>query len=130
MKLYEILYVSNLAPGTPVTVVSAIMAQARRYNQDNGVTGLTMFDGARFAQLLEGARDLVFDLVEHIRTDARHINMEILHYAPLAERRFLRFGMGYVPAEQEDALTLLAAKDGEAALQHFLGLIPVLDLDH
>lgn len=129
MKLYEILYVSNLAPATPVTAISDIMTRARRFNQANNLTGLLVFDGARFAHLLEGAMDKVFDLVERIRADARHVNMEVLHYAPLDERRFVRFGMGYVPAEQEEALDALAAKDGEVALQHFLGLVPVLDLD-
>ena len=129
LKLYEILYVSTLAPGTPVTAISDIMTKSRRHNQAHGITGLLVFDGARFAQLLEGARELVFDLVERIRTDARHINMDVLHYAPLAERRFVRFGIGYVQAEQDDALGRLAAKDGEAALQHFLGLVPTLDLD-
>ena len=130
MKPYEILYVSSLAPETPVTAISEILAKSRRHNQANHVTGLLVFDGARFAHLLEGARDLVFELVERIRADARHVNMEVLHYAPLDERRFVRFGTGYVPAEQEDALGHLAAKDGVAALQYFLGLIPVLDLDH
>ncbi len=129
MKLYEILYVSNLAPATPVTAIADIMTRSRQFNQANDLTGLLVFDGACFAQLLEGAMDKVLDLIETIRADTRHVNMDVLHHAPLQERRFVRFGMGYVPAEQEDALGALAAKEGQEALRHFLGLVPVLDLD-
>ncbi len=129
MKLYEILYVSNMAAGTPVTAVADIVSRARRYNQANGLTGLLVFDGARFGHLLEGARSAVFELIERIRLDTRHTDIDMLHYGELAERRFNRFSMGYVPAEQDDALGVLAGKDGAEALQHFLGLVPVLDLD-
>ena len=128
MKLYEMLCVSALAPDTPVTAVSDIVTGARRHNLASDITGLLVFDGTRFAQLLEGARDSVFQMIEHVRSDARLVNVETLYCERTQERRFNRFTAGFVPVEHEDALGELATREGPAALQQFLALIPVLDL--
>ena len=130
MKLYEIIYVSTMAPATPVTAISRIVARAKQYNQANDITGMLVFDGLRFAQLLEGPLEVVLELIERIRADSRHTQMEVVHHAAVDERRFVRFSMGYVPTEHEDALAQLEQSDGPASMHRFLDLIPLLDLGH
>ena len=44
-SLYEILYVSTLAPEAPLSVVGDIAAKARQANAERGITGLLIFDG-------------------------------------------------------------------------------------
>jgi hypothetical protein len=129
LKLYEIIYVSTMAAGTPVTAVPHIVARSRQNNKANDITGMLMFDGQRFAELLEGPRTAVLELIERIRLDSRHTHMEVLHHASIEERRFVRFSMAYVPVEEEEALARLEQSDGQAAVQRFLDLIPVVDLD-
>ncbi|MBC7436141.1 MAG: BLUF domain-containing protein [Bdellovibrionales bacterium] len=119
-----------MAPATPVTAVPVILSRARQFNQANNITGMLVFDGLRFAELLEGPPDAVLELTERIREDSRHTNMEVVHHASVAERRFTRFSMGYVPIEEDDALAQLEQCEGPAAMQRFLDLIPVLDLGY
>ena len=78
--LYEVLYVSTLAPLHPPTVVAEIAARARHVNAELDVTGLLIFDGQRFCQQLEGPQKSVLKLIERIRNDPRHINVEVLHH--------------------------------------------------
>ena len=52
--LYEVLYVSTLAPDQPLQVVAEIAAHARPANASMDITGLLIFDGQRFCQQLEG----------------------------------------------------------------------------
>ena len=46
--LYEVLYVSTLAPEQPLSVVAEIAGRARQVNAELDVTGLLIFDGQRF----------------------------------------------------------------------------------
>lgn len=127
--LHEVLYVSTLAPQSPIQVVAQIAIQARPANLAAGITGLLVFDGMRFCQQLEGPRKAVLALIECIREDDRHVDVEILHHAPLAERRFRRFSLGYVAVEEADVLARIENAGPEQAMAEFLALIPSLDLD-
>ncbi|MES2510705.1 MAG: BLUF domain-containing protein [Pseudomonadota bacterium] len=127
--LYETLYVSTIAPGAPLSIVGDIAAEARVFNESQGITGLLVFDGMRFCQQLEGERRTVMKLLERIQQDTRHINIEVLHHAPLAERRFRRFSLGYTTVDDADALGPIEQLDGQAAMDAFVALIATLDLD-
>ncbi len=127
--LYEILYVSTLAPEAPLSVVGDIAAKARLANTERGITGLLVFDGMRFCQQLEGGQKQVLALLERIRQDTRHINMQILHHGELALRRFRNFSLGYCMVEDDDVLGRMEQLDGQAALDAFTGLLAKLDLD-
>lgn len=117
--LYEALYVSTLAPTQPLSVVAQIAARARLANAELDITGLLIFDGQRFCQQLEGAQKTVLKLVERIRNDPRHINVEVLHHGPLAQRRFQQFSLAFSTVEDVDALARLEQLDGDAALAAF-----------
>lgn len=128
-QLYEALYISTIAPGEALSVIGDIATTARVFNESQGITGLLVFDGMRFCQQLEGERKKVMKLLERIQQDRRHTNVEILHHAPLAERRFRRFSLGYPTVDDADVLGPIEQLDGEAALDAFLALIASLDLD-
>jgi hypothetical protein len=114
-SLYEVLYVSTLAPSSPLSVVGDIAGKARKFNEAQGITGLLLFDGMRFCQQLEGEQKLVLKLIEKIRLDPRHTNVQVLHNATLAERRFRRFSLGYTVVDEVDAfVALLTNVDLEA----------------
>ena len=117
--LYEVLYVSTLAPDQPTAVVAEIAAKARQVNAELDVTGLLIFDGQRFCQQLEGPQKAVLKLIDRIRNDPRHINVEVLHHGPLAGRRFQHFSLAFSAVEDVDALARMERLDGEAALAAF-----------
>ena len=117
--LYEVLYVSTLAPDQPLSVVAEIAGRARHVNAELDVTGLLIFDGQRFCQQLEGPKKAVLKLIERIRNDPRHVNVEVLHHGPLAGRRFQQFSLAFSTVEDVEALARMEQLDGEAALAAF-----------
>ena len=117
--LYEVLYVSTLAPTQPLSVVAQIAGRARLANAQHNITGLLIFDGQRFCQQLEGPQKAVLKLIERIRNDPRHINVEVLHHGPLAGRRFQHFSLAFSTVEDVDALARMETLDGDAALAAF-----------
>jgi hypothetical protein len=128
-QLYEVLYVSTLAPDAPISVVAAIARKARSANQERDITGLLIFDGMRFCQQLEGSQQAILALLERIRQDARHVNVEILHHGALAERRFKYFSLGYPSADSDEALEQLERLKGQGAVNAFVALLPAIDRD-
>ena len=128
VKLYEALYVSTQAPDARPGSVAEIVRNARIANAANDITGLLIFDGMRYSQQIEGPQKAVLTLMERIRVDPRHVNVEILHHASLAKRRFRTFSMGYTAADDPDLLERLEKLDGQAAVDAFLALISHADL--
>jgi hypothetical protein len=128
-ELHEVLYLSTLAPGAPLKVIADIASRARKANEAAGITGLLVFDGMQFCQHIEGPRKAVLALTERIRQDPRHVDVDILHHGPLAQRRFWHFGLAYTAVEDVDVLARLRDAGAEAALAQFLALISTLDLD-
>lgn len=126
-KLYEAIYVSTIAPGLAIRSVAEIAGKARIANQLKGITGLLIFDGMCFCQQLEGSQKQVLSLMEKIRHDPRHINVEIVHHGELASRRFKSFSLGYTTAEDPEALERLAQLDAQAAVSAFMELLSQVD---
>lgn len=126
--LYEVLYVSTLAPEQPLSVVAEIAGRARQLNGELDITGLLIFDGQRFCQQLEGPKKAVLKLIERIRNDPRHVNVEVLHHGPLAGRRFQNFSLAFSTVEDVDALSRLERLDGDAALAAFNTVCSELEL--
>lgn len=125
---YEILYVSQLAPQTPVRVIADIARQSRVANHARGITGMLVFDGSLFCEQIEGSEASVKALMARMALDSRHTDIHILHQGALAERRFRRFSMGYTHTP-ENALESLRQLTGKPALNAFVSMISGLDLD-
>jgi hypothetical protein len=126
---FEILYVSDLAPDYTSAVVRDILTVARATNQRLDITGLLVFDGQHFVQLIEGEEVAVKQLMYRIEHDRRHCNIVSLHEGRIAARRFARFSMGYSYAEGDEAVIRLQDLRGEAATAAFMAAVPSFDLD-
>ncbi|MDP1742719.1 BLUF domain-containing protein [Polaromonas sp.] len=127
-ELHEVLYVSTLAPEASLQVVAKIAAKSRIANGATGITGVLIFDGMRFCQQIEGPRTEVLALIQRIRQDSRHVNVEILRHGPLEARRFKRFALGYVSVDDVEVLAHMEGSGPEQALTQFLALLPNLDM--
>jgi Sensors of blue-light using FAD len=126
-QLYEAIYVSTIAPGLAISSVADIAGKSRIANQRQGITGLLIFDGMRYCQQLEGPQKQVLNLMEKIRHDQRHVNVEIIHHGELPSRRFKSFSLGYTTVADPEVLERLEKLDGQAAVNAFLALLSHVD---
>ncbi len=83
--LSQFLYIST-APTLPREEVESILATSARNNPERGITGLLLFNGRNFLQLLEGEESEVAGLMERITQDPRHSGVSVLDRRAIAER--------------------------------------------
>lgn len=83
--LSQFLYIST-APTLPREEVESILATSARNNPERGITGLLLFNGRNFLQLLEGEESEVAALMERITQDPRHSGVSVLDRRAIAER--------------------------------------------
>jgi hypothetical protein len=86
---------------------------ARHLNVLDGITGLLLFDGSRFLQIVEGPEEAIDNLVERLRRDPRHSALEVRDEREVDRRSFgdwsmelVRIGAGYKTAREEVATIL------------------------
>jgi hypothetical protein len=97
-----LLYVSRLAPDRGPDAVDRIAEEARVRNERDRITGLLMFDGQSFAQWLEGPSRAIDRLLQRLRADRRHRQMDVLWFeSPGLGRRFPNWHLGYLPIDPE-----------------------------
>ena len=112
--LVRLLYASLPAAPLTASLVDSILEQSRVNNPHQGITGLLCFTADIFIQLLEGGRDEVCELFNAIVRDDRHLNVRILTYEEISERRFGNWTMGQVNIAKVNPALLL--KYSEKAL--------------
>ncbi|MDP3551949.1 MAG: BLUF domain-containing protein [Novosphingobium sp.] len=97
MPLHSLLYISNscIAPKDAPVVVKSIAAKALKHNPAVGLTGALLFTGTHFAQILEGARTAIDQLMEQVIQDPRHDHLVIVDKGPLKVRQFADWSMAY-----------------------------------
>lgn len=72
MHISRLVYVSTANPGLLQTDLDAILETARARNAAEGITGLLVFNGFNFMQLLEGPPGSVQRVFNAICRDQRH----------------------------------------------------------
>ncbi|QUG75083.1 EAL domain-containing protein [Erwinia sp. E602] len=107
--LTTILYRSHLAEHVPVKTLPSLVSKASAFNAHHQVTGILLFNGTHFFQLLEGPREGVQAVYQRICADQKHHNLvELMRdYAPL--RRFGNAGMELFDLRDYDKSEVLQA---------------------
>lgn len=100
MALHEIIYVSLATRGMAQPELLSLLDQARVHNEARGITGLLMYHGQEFLQLLEGERADVEALFATIHHDARHQQVYVMWEGPVQARSFERWAMGFVSPDE------------------------------
>ena len=95
MALQELIYTSLARSTASKDVVQDILETSERNNIANGVTGLLLFDGIRYIQILEGEPENVDHLYATISQDNRHTALELLHRGGIEGRAFQDWRMAY-----------------------------------
>lgn len=127
--MYRLLYLSHLASGRDFSVVAQILHVSRERNQQLGITGVLVFDGARFCQLIEGQRAHVVSLAQRIQADPRHTGYRVLFENEDGDARLQpRWRTGYCEPDDLDVFEDDDELTPALALQAFMRRVPGWDL--
>ncbi len=129
--MHTALYVSSFAERVPVSAVADIAKVSRKQNLAANITGLLVFDGSAFAQLLEGPDDAVAALVARLPADERHTDFQLLSIGPTqGPRRFPTWQLGYLLLDSDGpGIERLRRVGGAEALVMFDAMLPTLDVE-
>jgi hypothetical protein len=107
MSLIRLVYASEsrLVEAMRRDELSRIVASARHFNDQNGVTGFLLATPAAFAQVLEGEQANIAETYGRIVVDPRHAAIRLLSEEAIAERTFPRWSMGL--AEHDETTTFI-----------------------
>jgi hypothetical protein len=108
LKLKTLTYTSRARLDLAPEDLGEIHQSARHLNALDGITGILMFDGTRFLQIIEGGEEAIDNLVERLRRDSRHSALEVRDERLVEERSFPEWSMemvkvsaGYLQARPE-----------------------------
>jgi len=107
--LTTIIYRSHIGKSTSEPEVAKFIEKANQRNSDASVTGILLFDGEHFLQLLEGPEEEVETIYREICADPRHFSLTELLRDYSIERHFGNAGMELFDLRDYDKNAVLAA---------------------
>jgi len=96
MQLTSLTYTSLAALDLSSADLEDIHRSARELNALDNITGLLVFNGTHFLQIVEGGHDDLQALVERLRRDPRHSGLEIRDEHKISHRSFPDWSMELV----------------------------------
>jgi hypothetical protein len=125
----QFLYVSRLVSGVRYDVFASICKVSRKRNAERALTGVLLFDGDRFCQLLEGPADAVAQARQSIAKDSRHEILTTLVDRPQGGETTLDvWQAGYCEADDLDLLAGPERLDEERTMAVFRAIVSRADL--
>ena len=102
MSLIRLVYASEsrLVDANRRAELDDILASARRFNDQNGITGFLLATEKAFGQVLEGSHDSVMETYGRIVLDSRHAGVRLLSEEPIAVRSFAGWAMGVAERDE------------------------------
>ncbi|WKX25576.1 diguanylate phosphodiesterase [Tatumella ptyseos] len=107
--LTTIIYRSHIGKNTSEPEVKKFIEKANQRNSDASVTGILLFDGEHFLQLLEGPEEEVETIYREICGDPRHFSLTELLRDYSIERHFGNAGMELFDLRNYDKTAVLDA---------------------
>ncbi|MBK1649611.1 hypothetical protein CKO36_13650 [Rhabdochromatium marinum] len=95
-NLSRILYISRASIGVGDDKFNKILYVFRKNNRERDITGILCGGGGHFIQVLEGPQAELFRLYGKILEDRRHYDSVVIGVAPIEERIFSDWAMGYM----------------------------------
>ena len=96
MKLTSVTYTSLARLDLQTSDLEDIHRTAREVNALEGITGLLVFNGTHFLQIIEGSESTIAELVERLRKDPRHTGFEVRDQRKVDTRSFPDWSMELV----------------------------------
>jgi hypothetical protein len=101
--MFHIGYVSSAVREFTKPQLLALLRRSRNKNERLGITGLLLYQGGNFMQVLEGDEPSVRHLYEIIYGDPRHKHIYILFEETIPEREFPNWSMAFRDLDAEES---------------------------
>lgn len=111
--MFHLLFVSSVSPTLQRDELMRIMDSSCARNEKLGLTGLLLYKGGNFMQLLEGDESAVRRVFASIQKDRRHHDVTVLVEQSVTERLFANWSMGFRDVNDADI-------EGRPGLAQFL----------
>jgi Sensors of blue-light using FAD len=102
----SIIYVSVADPELEADEIQSIVSHSQRRNAADGVTGIMLYNGSNFLQLIEGEAAVIDACYARIQRDARHSGVATLRDGSIGVREFPHWAMRYSLIDQPLEQTL------------------------
>ena len=79
-----------------------ILNNSRLNNACIGVSGMLLYTGTEFIQILEGEDKVIEDLLETIKQDPRHRDFRVIEKKKITKREYAEWTMGFKRIDRED----------------------------
>lgn len=116
MPTKAVVYVSEAAPTVAgdrhslgSSKLGELVDDAARFNRYAGVSGVLLYDGARFLQYLEGPEDGIGVVYSRVRAATSHSGIVELQRASIGARRFPFWPMRWLPADRGEIGSIVHA---------------------
>jgi Sensors of blue-light using FAD len=105
--IYRLIYVSTALDSVDLNEFKRILATAQTNNGARDLTGMLAFNSKVFLQALEGSREAINDLYAKLVRDPRHFNLMLLKYAPIEQRHWSNWSMGFAAPNADNRALFL-----------------------
>jgi hypothetical protein len=93
VAIQQLIYVSTASDSYGASVMRDVQASSARNNVPANISGLLLFDGMRFLQVLEGPARAVRERYAHILKDSRHFGVSVVSKKNVPARSFGNWAM-------------------------------------
>jgi len=94
--MHYLIYVSSAEMLMSSDDLMFLLTQCREKNPLVGVTGMLLYKGGNFMQMLEGEQSVILGLFEKIKRDRRHKDVIKILDGEIQQRNFQNWSMGFV----------------------------------
>jgi len=129
--IFYLIYVSSAVQLLLDEELLLLLRQSQTKNLNLGITGMLLYKGGNFMQMLEGEEHTVRELYATIRKDPRHHNVLTIITGSLKARNFKDWSMGFQNMDKiadlpnykyyiKENLTLYSFQDDAAQAYEFI----------
>ncbi|WP_394753206.1 phosphate-starvation-inducible PsiE family protein [Crenothrix sp.] len=95
-------YISTPTRSMSTEDLMQILNSARQNNIRLGVSGMLLFTGSEFIQILEGEEKIIEELLAKIKQDPRHGDIRIIEKKKITTREYADWTMGFKHVDKND----------------------------
>ena len=104
--IFSLLYLSGSTVPFTAKDLRDLLAKSRENNSKLGISGMLLFKGGNFLQVLEGKKETVVALYEKITRDPRHHQITTLLEETSTKRDFPDWSMGFHDLSSADTRSI------------------------
>lgn len=120
--MHHIMYISKATIAVQEEELKEMLVQWRRNNERDNITGILLFSGDHYVQLIEGSAENLKKLFFKINHDYHHTNIIKLADGVITQRLFTDWSMGFQSVAEESLAGLKGYVNPVSA--HFEDTLP------